>query len=402
MDQLLRGRDEVGALGAGGVAVGCVAVGCVVVGMVVGRDADVLGAGVDGRVGRVVGAGRVVPVLAGGAGRGVPVLAGGVEWGAVGRGGVGCGGFQFQCDGSGRPVGLGRGGRGCGGGAASGVGVTVLAGGRPADPRPAVTRPGAATRGGGGAAGGVVTAAAGGAGAGATTDTERPRPAARSEGEEEPARLGAAGSGADGAGGVSAVGAAGAARGGVEGARDGGGGPAARKVAGVPVSVQAATSAPIPTTAVSDAAAALVRVPREDPGRCSSIPTDTAAQPKIASVASTTAHRCDTRIRLLYAAPPIIWRRSPHILHRAQRRPARRSGPVSPSVRLQQAAGGRVMRTQQRSVPRRRHRTARSLRRWVLIDVRDRSVGSPRKPGPVSALRRPPMAAPPPGGVLSR
>jgi hypothetical protein len=68
------------------------------------------------------------------------------------------------------------------------------------------------------------------------------------------------------------------------------------------VSVHTVTSAPTPTTAVSVARAARVRARTGESGRCSSIATDTATQPKIARVAMTTAHRWDTRYSLLRSA----------------------------------------------------------------------------------------------------
>lgn len=54
--------------------------------------------------------------------------------------------------------------------------------------------------------------------------------------------------------------------------------------------------------AVSVASAARARARTGEPGRCTSIATDTAAQPKIARIAMTTAHRWDTRYSL--CAPP--------------------------------------------------------------------------------------------------
>ncbi|GAA3080937.1 hypothetical protein GCM10010464_51260 [Pseudonocardia yunnanensis] len=84
------------------------------------------------------------------------------------------------------------------------------------------------------------------------------------------------------------------------------------------VSVQTVTSAPTPTTAVRVARAARVRARTGESGRCSSIATDTAAQPKIARVAMTTAHRWDTRYSLLRSAVrasdgiSIILRRGAH------------------------------------------------------------------------------------------
>jgi hypothetical protein len=122
----------------------------------------------------------------------------------------------------------------------------------------------------------------------------------------EPQRAGGEREGAGGGEGATAVG-AGVVDGAAAAVERGGTGPFARGAAawgpgcGDVVSVQTATSAPTPTTAVSVARAARVRARTRVSGRCSSIATDTAAQPKIARVAMTTAHRWDTRNSLCTA-----------------------------------------------------------------------------------------------------
>jgi hypothetical protein len=162
----------------------------------------------------------------------------------------------------------------------------------------------------------VVTSAPAGAGAGRSLGA---RPAVgepqRSCGERAGGE-GGAGATADGAGVIDGAGAA--------VVRDGTGPFGGRGAAtwesggGDVVSVQTATSAATPTTAVRVASAARVRARIGESGRCNSIATDTAAQPKIASVAMTTAHRWDTRYSLLRSAVrasddiSIILRRGAH------------------------------------------------------------------------------------------
>ncbi|GAA1209754.1 hypothetical protein GCM10009608_52470 [Pseudonocardia alaniniphila] len=123
--------------------------------------------------------------------------------------------------------------------------------------------------------------------------------AAQRTGGEGAGGGGGAGANADGAGVVDGAGAAVARAGAGSFAGRGAatGGPGCGDV----VSVQTATSAPTPTTAVTVASAARVRARTGESGRYSSIATDTAAQPKIASVAMTTAHRWDTRHSLCTA-----------------------------------------------------------------------------------------------------